>query len=85
MPISTVASESAFSTGGRILDPFRSSLSPSMVEALKCTQNWLRSNLPISLRKAMDDVEEFEQYDSGTLELSSSSTSTYNVDAIIDV
>ncbi|KAL7238995.1 hypothetical protein ACSBR2_004984 [Camellia fascicularis] len=72
------------STGGRILDPFRSSLSPSMVEALVCTQNWLRSNLPISLQKAMNDVEEFEQYDSGTLESSSSSTSTYNVDAIIN-
>ncbi|KAF7142405.1 hypothetical protein RHSIM_Rhsim05G0198800 [Rhododendron simsii] len=36
-PVSTVASESAFSTGGRVLDPFRSSLSPSMVETLVCT------------------------------------------------
>ncbi|KAI8552716.1 hypothetical protein RHMOL_Rhmol06G0288400 [Rhododendron molle] len=34
MPVSTFASESAFSTGGRVLDPFRSSLSPSMVETL---------------------------------------------------
>ncbi|CAL5331346.1 unnamed protein product [Camellia sinensis] len=63
IPVSTVASESAFSTGGCILDPFRSSLSPMMVEALICTQNWLQSTIPISLRKAMDDVEELEQYD----------------------
>ncbi|GFZ21728.1 hypothetical protein Acr_29g0008900 [Actinidia rufa] len=61
MPISTVASESTFSTGGRILDPFRSSLSPMMVEVLICAQNWLRSSLQISLRKAMDSVEDFEK------------------------
>lgn len=44
IPISIVASESTFSNGGRILDPFRSSLSPLTVEALVCTQDWLKSN-----------------------------------------
>jgi hypothetical protein len=43
IPITTVASESAFSTRGGVLDPFQSSLAPITVEALVCTQNWLRS------------------------------------------
>ncbi|GKD54073.1 zinc finger BED domain-containing protein RICESLEEPER 2-like protein, partial [Tanacetum coccineum] len=43
MPISTVASESAFSTGGRVIDLFISSLTPKIAEALICTQDWIRS------------------------------------------
>lgn len=42
-PITTVASESAFSTGDRVLDHFRIALALTTVEALVCVQNWLRS------------------------------------------
>ena len=42
IPITTVASESAFSTSGHILDDFRSSLTPMTLQALICTQDWLR-------------------------------------------
>jgi hypothetical protein len=40
--IITVASKSAFSIEGRVLDPFLNSLAPGIVKALVCAQNWLR-------------------------------------------
>ena len=60
VPVSTVASESAFSTGRRILDPFRSSLSPLMVQNLVCAQDWLQALVQISFRKSKDEVEALE-------------------------
>lgn len=44
IPVSTVASESAFSTGGRVVDPHRSRLEPEIVEALICMQDWVKGN-----------------------------------------
>lgn len=44
MQVSTVASESAFSAGGRVIDPFRSRLDPEMVEALICTKDWVAAS-----------------------------------------
>lgn len=42
IPISTVASESAFSTSGRVLSEHRSRLTPEILEALMCSQDWMR-------------------------------------------
>ena len=41
VPVSTISFESAFSKGGRILDSFRSFLTPKTMEALTRTQNWI--------------------------------------------
>ena len=60
IPVSTVAFESEFSTEGHILDPFRSSLSPLMVQNLVCAQNWLQAHVPISFHKSKDEMEALE-------------------------
>uniref|UniRef100_A0A1S4CEB8 Zinc finger BED domain-containing protein RICESLEEPER 2-like n=1 Tax=Nicotiana tabacum TaxID=4097 RepID=A0A1S4CEB8_TOBAC len=62
IPISSVASESTFSTSGRILDPFRSSLTPRLVQALVCVQDWLRneSTTPVKIEEDLDNLEQLE-------------------------
>lgn len=41
IPVSTVASESAFSASGRLVSPHRSRLHPDTMKALMCAQSWL--------------------------------------------
>jgi hypothetical protein len=41
--VSTVASESAFSGAGRVLDPYRNRLDPKMVQAFVCSKDWIHA------------------------------------------
>ncbi|CAN4121086.1 unnamed protein product [Withania somnifera] len=61
IPISSVASECAFSTGGHVLDPFRSSLTPKLVQCIICLQDWLRSeSIPINIEEDLEYLEQLE-------------------------
>ncbi|CAN1292402.1 Putative AC transposase [Linum perenne] len=44
IPITSVASESTFSSGGRLLDPHRSRLHHATVEAMMCTRSWIKDD-----------------------------------------
>jgi hypothetical protein len=60
IPCSTVPSENAFSLGSRVVDPFRASLTPKMVEALVCSSDWLRADPPNFYKDPTED--ELEMY-----------------------
>lgn len=48
IPVSTVASESCFSTSGRIISSHRSRLHSKTIEALMCARDWLWSEIQAS-------------------------------------
>ncbi|KAK9070708.1 hypothetical protein SSX86_011110 [Deinandra increscens subsp. villosa] len=58
IPITTVASESAFSAGGRVIDPHRSALGTKMVDMLICGADWYRHyyGMQKKKKKENDDI-----------------------------
>ena len=53
VPASTVASEAAFSAGGRVVSEKRASLSPNTIEALVCLKDW-----KLGLEREQDKAQE---------------------------
>ncbi|GJY17332.1 zinc finger BED domain-containing protein RICESLEEPER 2-like protein [Tanacetum coccineum] len=60
IPISTVASESVFSTSGRVLDSFQTSLGDKTIECLVCAQDWLPISLNLEKNEDMDTIAKIE-------------------------
>ncbi|KAH0645360.1 hypothetical protein KY284_033244 [Solanum tuberosum] len=59
--MSSVASKCAFSSGDRIIDPFRSSLTPKCVQCLICVQEWLRQETKsICVEESLEFLEKIE-------------------------
>ena len=64
MPISTVASDSTFSNGGRVIDKYRSSLNTDTAKALICVQDWIRSSsvdLELYCNMSSKDIDELNE------------------------
>ncbi|XP_074587629.1 zinc finger BED domain-containing protein RICESLEEPER 1-like [Curcuma longa] len=61
IPITTVASESAFSAGGRVIDPHRASLGTDTVQVLLCASDWLRAHYGIKRKsKEKSEIKEIQ-------------------------
>lgn len=72
MPISTAATDSTFSNGDNVLDDFRSSLTPKVVESLVCAQSWFSSSEePKTVEEDMqslleDEFQSFQKLQAGS-------------------
>ena len=72
MQVSYVASESAFSTSGRLIDPFRSCLTHYMIEVLMCTEQWMKADINLCDKRVTNaqmlaEVELHDKLEKGTL------------------
>ncbi|CAN1194258.1 Putative AC transposase, partial [Linum perenne] len=57
IPVTSVASESAFSSCGRLLDPHRSRLHYSTVEAMMCARSWVKDEISREPETKPSDLE----------------------------
>ena len=79
MQVSSVASESAFSTSGRMLSPCRSCLTHFMIEVLMCSEQWMKQDLKMESKlpsnaQILEELEEDDKLERGNTDHSYSRT-----------
>ena len=65
IPVSTVSSESAFSTAERIIEDRRTSLTPEMVEVLTCLKDWEHADK--RMQYTVEDQEILQHFNEMTI------------------
>ncbi|XP_060200821.1 zinc finger BED domain-containing protein RICESLEEPER 2-like [Lycium barbarum] len=73
VPITTVASESKFSIGGRVLTKYRSCIHPENVQTLVTTRNWLHGFTPLNTDEDEVVKETISHVDSNVIDAPSPS------------
>ncbi|KAL2944293.1 putative AC9 transposase [Bienertia sinuspersici] len=63
IPISSVPSESAFSMGKKLVNPWRASLASTAIESLACYEDWLRAKGFFLGRSTLFNAKEDEDED----------------------
>lgn len=60
IPVSTVASESAFSVGGEVLDQYRSTLKSEITEAIICTKDWIFGDANYNVDDTVNEIVDLD-------------------------
>ncbi|KAL4582630.1 hypothetical protein LXL04_007187 [Taraxacum kok-saghyz] len=60
IPVSTVASESAFSVGAKVIDKYRTALKSDITEAIICTKDWIFGDAKYNGDDAVNEIVELE-------------------------